>query len=107
MNIDINLLKQLRELTNAPLKDCKEVLVEANGDLTQAQELLKQKGAIKAVSKADREIKEELSKSNLSVAKLSESDLDVRQILLLKMINLSVSLNRWWKGSPKKMTSLV
>lgn len=58
MNIDINLLKQLRELTNAPLKDCKEVLVEANGDLTQAQELLKQKGAIKAISKADREVKE-------------------------------------------------
>lgn len=62
MNIDINLLKQLRELTNAPLKDCKEVLVEANGDLTQAQELLKQKGAIKAVSKADREIKEGIVK---------------------------------------------
>jgi translation elongation factor EF-Ts len=29
MGIDMNLLKQLREVTFAPLKDCKDALVEA------------------------------------------------------------------------------
>lgn len=55
MNISIDLIKKLRDLTLAPLGDCKEALVEANGDLEQAQEILKKKGAIKADKKADRE----------------------------------------------------
>jgi elongation factor Ts len=55
MNITIDLIKKLRDLTLAPLGDCKEALVEANGDLEQAQEILKKKGAIKADKKSDRE----------------------------------------------------
>jgi elongation factor Ts len=55
MNITIDLIKKLRDLTLAPLWDCKEALVEANGDLDQAQEILKKKGAIKADKKSDRE----------------------------------------------------
>jgi hypothetical protein len=30
MSVDMNLLKQLREATFAPLKDCKDALVEAD-----------------------------------------------------------------------------
>ncbi len=55
MNISIDLIKKLRDLTLAPLGDCKEALVEANGDISQAQEILKKKGAIKADKKSDRE----------------------------------------------------
>lgn len=62
MSVDIQLLKQLREISFAPLKDCKEALIEANGDLDQAQELLRKKGISKAGSKADRETKEWLVK---------------------------------------------
>lgn len=62
MSVDIQLLKQLREITFAPLKDCKEALIEANGDLEQAQELLRKKGITKAWTKADRETKEWLVK---------------------------------------------
>lgn len=62
MSVDIQLLKQLREITFAPLKDCKEALIETNGDLEQAQEVLKKKGISKAWSKADRETKEWLVK---------------------------------------------
>ncbi len=43
MGIDMNLLKQLRAATFAPLKDCKEALVAADGDLEQAQNILKEK----------------------------------------------------------------
>lgn len=58
MGIDMNLLKQLRAMTFAPLKDCKEALVDANGDLDQAHAILKEKGVLKASKKADRETSE-------------------------------------------------
>lgn len=55
---DMKLLKQLRKMTHAPLKDCKSALEEANSDLDRAQEILKEKGALKAAKKADRETNE-------------------------------------------------
>lgn len=54
----MNLLKKLRDTSFAPLKDCKEALVEANGDLDAALEWLKKKGAASAAKKADRETHE-------------------------------------------------
>ena len=62
MSIDINLLKKLRELTFAPLKDCKDALVEADGNLEKAQDILKEKGVLKAWKKSDRETNEWLVK---------------------------------------------
>lgn len=58
MSVDMNLLKQLREATFAPLKDCKDALVEANGDLQQAKEILKEKWILKAGKKSERETNE-------------------------------------------------
>jgi elongation factor Ts len=58
MNIDINLVKQLRDATYAPLGDCKNALIEAEGDLEKAQEILRQKGIAKAGKKAGRETNE-------------------------------------------------
>lgn len=55
---NIELLKQLRDITFAPLKDCKEALVEAGDDLEKAQEILKKKGIAKAWTRAERETKE-------------------------------------------------
>ena len=56
--VDIKLLKKLREITNAPLKDCKKALIEAWDDLTKAQEVLRKQWAIKAAKKADRQTDE-------------------------------------------------
>jgi len=58
MGIDMNLLKQLRAMTFAPLKDCKEALVEADGDLDKAHAILKEKWILKAGKKTDRETNE-------------------------------------------------
>lgn len=58
MTVDMNLLKQLRDATFAPLKDCKDALVEAQGNLDTAIELLKKKWAAQAAKKADRETNE-------------------------------------------------
>ena len=56
--VDITLLKKLRAMTSAPLKDCKAALLEAGDNLDKAQEVLRKKGALKAAKKADRETNE-------------------------------------------------
>ncbi|MDQ7044918.1 MAG: translation elongation factor Ts [Sulfurimonas sp.] len=48
------MVKELRSATDAPMMDCKKVLVEADGDMTKATELLKARGIAKAAKKADR-----------------------------------------------------
>lgn len=57
---DVNpaLVKQLREKTNAGMMDCKKALVEAEGDLVKAEELLRKKGIATASKKASRSAKE-------------------------------------------------
>src|SRR2546428_6640538 len=49
---------KLREMTNAGLMDCKKALVEANGDLPVAVDILRKKGVAMAAKKAGREAKE-------------------------------------------------
>jgi len=48
------MVKDLRAATDAPMMDCKKVLVEADGDMAKATELLKERGIAKAAKKADR-----------------------------------------------------
>jgi elongation factor Ts len=63
MVVDMNLLKQLRDTTFAPMKDCKEALDNSGGDLDAAIEFLKKKGALQAAKKADRETNEGVIKT--------------------------------------------
>lgn len=58
MPIDTKLIMQLRNQTGAGMKDCQEVLAEANGDLKKALELLRLKGAKIAGKRAEKEAKE-------------------------------------------------
>lgn len=53
-DISAQLVKQLREMTDAGMMDCKKALVETNGDLQKAVEYLREKGLSKAAKKADR-----------------------------------------------------
>jgi len=48
------LVKQLRERTGAGMMDCKSALVEANGDLAQAEVILRKRGQAAAAKKASR-----------------------------------------------------
>ena len=52
--ITAQLVKQLRELTGAGMMECKNALVEANGDLEQAQVVLRKRGLATAAKKAHR-----------------------------------------------------
>jgi elongation factor Ts len=56
--IDAQMVKTLREKTNAGLMECKRALAETKGDLEAAIDLLRKKGAASAAKKADREAKE-------------------------------------------------
>ena len=52
--ITASLVKELRDMTSAGMMDCKKALVEADGDLNKAVEILREKGLSKAAKKAGR-----------------------------------------------------
>ena len=54
-NIPAQLVKELRERTGAGFSDCRAALVEANGDLEKAVDVLRKKGQAAAQKKAQRE----------------------------------------------------
>ena len=54
MSITASAVKELRERTGAGMMDCKKALVETDGDLDAAQELLRKRGQAKADKKSGR-----------------------------------------------------
>ena len=54
MNFTANDVKTLRERTGAGMMDCKNALVETNGDMDKAVDYLREKGIAKAAKKAGR-----------------------------------------------------
>jgi len=54
MDVKPAMVKELRERTGAGMMDCKKALVDANGDLDSAAELLRKQGQAKADKKASR-----------------------------------------------------
>lgn len=56
--MDPQLVKQLREKTNAGMMDCKRALTESGGDLEKAEALLRTKGIASAGKKSSRATKE-------------------------------------------------
>lgn len=58
--ITAEMVKQLREATNAGVLDCKKALTETNGNFEAAVEILRKKGLATAAKKAGREANEGL-----------------------------------------------
>ncbi len=54
MAVTAAMVKELRQKTSAGMLDCKKALVETNGDMEKAAELLREKGLAKAAKKAGR-----------------------------------------------------
>ena len=52
------LVKQLREMTDSPMMECKKALVEADGDIEKAVDVLRTMGIAKAVKRAGRDTNE-------------------------------------------------
>lgn len=60
MSVSAELVKSLREKTGVGIMECKSALMEADGDLDKAVEVLRKKGAATAEKKAGRQTKEGL-----------------------------------------------
>ncbi len=60
MEIKAELVRELREKSNAGMMDCKKALVDSKGDMKKAEELLKERGLAQASKKASRATKEGL-----------------------------------------------
>ena len=54
MAVTAKMVKELRDMTSAGMMDCKKALVEADGDMDRAVEILREKGLSKAAKKAGR-----------------------------------------------------
>src|SRR6266478_5186196 len=59
------LVAKLREMTGAGLMECKKALVEANGNLDLAVDILRKKGSASAAKKASRDAKEGIIVQNI------------------------------------------
>lgn len=58
MKTSVDLIKELREKTNAGMMDCRHALEESKGDIEKAKEILRKKGLIIAAKKIGRTAKE-------------------------------------------------
>lgn len=58
MSITAAQVNELRKITGAGMMDCKNALVESNGDMEQAIDILRKKGQKVAAKRADREANE-------------------------------------------------
>ena len=54
MEINAELVKELRGKSSAGMMDCKKALLESNGDIEKAEEILKEKGQIGRASCRER-----------------------------------------------------
>lgn len=66
MEISAKVVMQLREMTGTGMMDCKKALVEADGDIDRAVEILREKGLSAAAKKAGRIAAEGLVDSYVS-----------------------------------------
>ena len=67
MNITAQQVNELRKVTGSGMMDCKKALVEAEGDMEKAVDILRKKGMKVAANRADREATE-----GVVIAKVSD-----------------------------------
>ncbi|AHC39292.1 translation elongation factor Ts [Ehrlichia muris] len=60
MKIDINAIKELRNLTGAGVGDCKEALSSCAGDIEKAKDYLREQGIAKAYKKSNKDVSDGL-----------------------------------------------
>lgn len=54
--VSIDAIKELREITGAPIMECRRALEEAEGDIVRAQAILRERGVAAAAKRAGREV---------------------------------------------------
>ena len=91
MEIKASQVKELRELSGVGMMECKKALVEVEGDIEKALELLRSNSALKAEKKsarvaADGIIKVHVSENYATMVEInSETDFAARMIVSLSL----------------------
>lgn len=98
MEITAKMVKELRENTGAGMMDCKKALVETDGDMQKAVDLLREKGLGKAAKKADRLASEGLVSILVKDNKIgsvieinSETDFVAKNEKFIKLVNDTIA----------------
>ncbi|MCK5708331.1 MAG: elongation factor Ts [Candidatus Aureabacteria bacterium] len=93
--ITASLVKELRDKTNVGMMDCKTALVESEGEMEKAIEILRKKGKAVAAKRSGRDTKEGLisskissdSKTGVLVEVNSETDFVARNEMFQEFVN--------------------
>ncbi|QOY59856.1 translation elongation factor Ts [Thermophilibacter immobilis] len=95
------LVKQLREMTDSPMMECKKALVEADGDIEKAVDILRTMGVAKAVKRAGRDTNEG------TIATYVSDDAKVGAILELTCETDFVGTNPKFTGFAAELAQVV
>ncbi len=90
-----DMIKELREKTQAGMLDCKKALVEMNGDMEKAVEMLRKKGLASADKKMGREVTQGI------VASYVHSNNKIGVLLELLTVTDFVARNEGFEGLGK------
>jgi elongation factor Ts len=90
-----DMIKELREKTQAGMLDCKKALVEMNGDMEKAVEMLRKKGLASADKKMGREVTQGI------IASYVHSNNKIGVLLELLTVTDFVARNEGFEGLAK------
>ncbi|HNW82619.1 MAG TPA: translation elongation factor Ts [bacterium] len=110
MDISASLVKDLRERSGAGMMDCKKALQEANGDMEQAVQILKDKGIAKAAKKSGRVASEGAVLSVIDNSKGLLLELNCETDFAAKsegFVNLSKVMTDYFMNNAKEEGSVV
>ena len=77
VNITASMVNDLRKKSGAGMMDCKKALVEADGDMSKAMDILRMKGAAIAAKRADRSANEGVVLTQVSADKKSAAVVEI------------------------------
>ena len=95
------LVKQLRDMTDSPMMECKKALVEAEGDIDKAVDVLRTMGLAKAIKRAGRDTNEG------TIACFVSDDAKVGALVELTCETDFVGSNAKFRGFAKSLAEAV
>ena len=90
-------IMKLRKMTGAGMMDCKNALIEAEGDFARAQDIIREKGKLVVAKRADRTATEGVVVTKIVGQKASFSAWPARPISWLRMQNIPLRPRRCWR----------
>ncbi|MEE8721470.1 MAG: translation elongation factor Ts [Eggerthellaceae bacterium] len=101
MAVTAAMVKELREMTGAGMMECKKALVETDGDMEAAVDVLRKSGAAKAVKKAGRATDEG------TIMAVVSDDAKKGTVLELKCETDFVGMNEKFKGYAERIAKVA